>query len=285
MQYPLAVWRQYYLPQHALTRFAGLVSHCQIPWLKNWIIRDFIARYGVDMHEALESDPRAYASFHDFFTRHLKPSLRPIDHHPEAICSPCDGTISQIGKIEEGMLLQAKGHHFSLEALLANSHDAKNFTNGHFATIYLAPKDYHRVHMPYCGSLQRLRYVPGKLFSVNPLTTQYVEGLFARNERVITLFKHPAGDFAVILVGAMLVGSMSTRWGGYLTPHRGKDITQVDYPDTSDQHIKLDKGDEMGYFSLGSTVILLFAENMRWENAFTQQTRIVVGQRIGQFLK
>lgn len=272
MQYPIKVLRQYLLPQHALTRFAGVLSHSQIPWLKNYLIRWFLKRYNVNLDEALESDPYAYPSYHEFFIRRLKPNCRPIDPSPASIVSPCDGTISQIGKIERNSLLQAKGRYFSLDALLGNHEDAKKFENGHYATIYLAPIDYHRVHMPLAGTLNHLRYIPGDLFSVNPLTCDHVNNLFARNERVVSIFKHDHGSFAIILVGAMIVGSIFTRWGGNITPHRAKKIVDISYPQTPEQHVRLDKGDEMGYFALGSTVIILLDANMQWEYDLSQNS-------------
>jgi len=284
VRYPLKVWRQHLVPQHALTTFAGMLSHSEIPWLKNYLIRYFLKRYNVNMNEALEPNPFAYPSYHEFFIRRLKPGSRPIDASPTSIVSPCDGTISQMGKIEGNSLLQAKGRHFSLEALVGSHEDAKAFENGHFATIYLAPIDYHRVHMPLSGTLTHLRYIPGELFSVNPLTTDHVDNLFARNERVVTFFKHDHGSFAIILVGAMIVGSIFTRWGGNVTPHRAKKILDISYPNLPEQHIRLDKGDEMGYFALGSTVIVLLDAKMQWEYDLSQNSRLVVGQGIGHLL-
>ncbi len=284
MKYPLKVWRQFLLPQHALSRFGGWLSHSEIPWLKNYLIRYFLNRYDVNMAEAIEVDPYSYPSYHEFFIRRLKPSLRPIDPSPLSIVSPCDGEISQIGNIEKGTLFQAKGKSFTASALLGSELDAKPFENGKFATIYLAPKDYHRVHMPLSGTLTHLRYIPGKLFSVNPLTTSHIDNLFAKNERVVAFFKHEQGSFAIILVGAMIVGSIFTRWGGTITPHRGNEIKDISYPQTPLQHIKLDKGDEMGYFSLGSTVIVLLDENAGWGYDLSQNSRLVVGQSIGHLL-
>lgn len=284
VQVPFDVWRQYFLPQRTLTWIAGKLAYCEIPWFKNWAIKRFIRLYGVNVEEALESNPEAYASFHDFFIRRLKPLRRPINSSPHAITSPCDGTISQIGRINHQTLIQAKQHSFTLGALLGDEEKASPFIDGHYATIYLAPKDYHRVHMPCAGTLEHLTYIPGKLFSVNPLTAAHVPQLFARNERVVTLFKSPHGQFAVILVGAMLVGSIFTRWSGHLTPHCGKNVLSINYPDTPERHIALDKGEEMGYFSLGSTVILLFTKNQSWEHELAQHSRIVVGQRIGHLL-
>lgn len=288
MQQPFTVWRQHFVPQHTLSRIYGKLSHCQTPWFKNWAIRRFIRLYGINMQEAMHGSAEDYASFHDFFTRHLKPNQRPIDALTNGICSPCDGTISQIGKIEHDTLLQAKEHNFSLSALLADQTPDQSlvqpFLDGHYTTVYLAPKDYHRVHMPFAGTLQHLRYIPGKLFSVNPLTAAHVPQLFARNERAIATFKNNEGTFAVILVGAMIVGSIFTRWSGSLTPHRGNKILHIDYTNTPDRHITLDKGEEIGYFSLGSTVILLFAKNLRWEQGLSQDSSIVLGQRMGCFV-
>src|SRR5688572_7609287 len=243
------VRRQYLLPQHALSRFGGKVSHCKLTWLKNFLIRWFIKRYQVNMAEALESDPQSYSCFHDFFIRPLKPGVRIIAPGEQTICSPCDGTISQLGSIQQGSLLQAKGRTFSVAALLGNPEIAAQFQRGHFLTIYLAPKDYHRVHMPFAGNLQRFQYIPGKLFSVNPLTTCSVENLFARNERVVSCFESQGRPFAVILVGAMIVGSISLRWAGPVSSKHNE--TKPWYPpQAASPRIKLDKGEEMGYFAL-----------------------------------
>lgn len=283
-KYPLSILRQFYLPQHLLSRFAGLVSHCQVKWLKNEIICRFIRHYQVDMQAALTAEPESYLSFHDFFTRRLKPEARPIDPEMSSICSPCDGTISEMGPITNEQLLQAKGRHFSVSSLLGSQEDAKWFENGHFMTIYLAPKDYHRVHMPLSGMLQHQRFISGKLFSVNPLTAQHVDNLFARNERVVTLFKHPQGHFAVILVGAMLVGSIATAWGGVIAPNQSREIVEQPYPQSENSHISLNKGEEMGYFSLGSTVIVLLPTNFSLQANLASNTPLVQGQAIGQIL-
>jgi phosphatidylserine decarboxylase len=282
---PYFVWRQHYLPHHLISQWAGKLANCKISWFKNWAIRYFIKRYQVNINEALDPNPVNYPSFQDFFIRPIQPNLRPIDPLVEGICSPCDGTVSQIGTIEENSLLQAKGRTFSLEALLGDKETAKLFTNGRYVTIYLAPKDYHRVHMPYTGILEQLRYIPGKLFSVNPVTAQHIDSLFAQNERVVTLFKNERGSFAMLLVGAMIVGNISTRWSGSLLPHRETGMVHIHYPQTPAQHIKLDKGEEMGYFSLGSTVILLFSEDLDWEQTLAPDSTVVVGQRIGRFIK
>lgn len=284
MQVPFEVWRQNFLPQHFISWCYGKLSHCQTPWFKNWAIQRFVRLYGINMSEAIEQDPTAYDTFHDFFIRPLKPELRPMDNTEGGICSPCDGVISQIGNIDNGALIQAKNHTYTVNDLLGNVIDPKPFQNGHFTTIYLAPKDYHRVHMPCRGTLQEMAYIPGDLFSVNPLTAEHVAGLFARNERVVSLFQNEQGTFAMVLVGAMIVGNIATSWAGHISSQSNKQILHVKYPQTQEQHIVLDKGEEMGYFSLGSTVIMLFAENLRWENGYSQDSRIVVGQRIGHFM-
>lgn len=283
MKIPFEVWRQHIVPQGLISTIYGILSHCKWPWFKNWAIKRFVRLYGINVNEAIQTEPTAYPSFHEFFIRELNPIYRPLDKAPNSVVSPCDGTVSQIGPIENGTLIQAKGRSYSVSALLGNHPQAKAFTNGRFATLYLAPKDYHRVHMPYDGTLESVRYVPGKLFSVNPMTADHIDGLFAKNERVVSLFNSPQGPFAVVLVGAMIVGSITTRYNGTLTPPRKKEIAHFDYPNSSEESIKLDKGDEMGYFSLGSTVILLFTEKLSWEQELAQHSRIVVGQRIGHY--
>jgi phosphatidylserine decarboxylase len=281
---PFEVWRQHIVPQGLISTIYGVLSHCRWAWFKNWAIKRFIRLYGINVNEAAQTEPTAYPSFHEFFIRELNPNLRPIDRDNNVIVSPCDGTISQIGTIEQGTLIQAKGRHYSVSALLGGDHPmAEHFKNGRFATVYLAPKDYHRVHMPYAGTLRSVRYVPGKLFSVNPITAEHVECLFAKNERVVSVFDSPQGPFVVVLIGAMIVGSITTVANGTLTPPRGKKVVQFDYTESSQHSIKLDKGDEMGYFSLGSTVIMLFTDGLRWEQELAQHTRIVVGQRIGHY--
>lgn len=283
MAIPFEVWRQYFVPQKLLSTVYGKLSHCDHAAFKSWAIQRFIRLYGVNLSEALEKDPLAYASFHEFFIRRLDLSLRPIDATPSSIVSPCDGRISQIGDIAAGTLLQAKGRSFSVNALLGGHAHASAFERGRFATIYLAPHDYHRVHLPDAGTLTSVIYIPGKLFSVNPTTAEHVDQLFARNERVVMFFDSLQGPFAVVLVGAMIVGSITTRFNGTLTPPRQNRIIQFDYSNSSKNYIKLDKGEEIGYFSLGSTVILLFTEKLRWEQELAQHTRIVVGQRIGHY--
>jgi len=249
----LKVLPQYLLPKQALTRFAGTVASARRGGMPTQIIRRFVARYGVDMNEAAEPDISAYASFNDFFTRALKPGVRPLAR-ADLVC-PVDGAISQFGVIERDQLLQAKGHRYSTTALIGGDPElAARFEHGHFATLYLSPKDYHRIHMPCAGRLLRMIYVPGALFSVNPTTARGVPGLFARNERVVCVFEADHGPLVLVLVGATIVGSMATVWHGVVNPPRSKRLREWRY---DDQRIELAQGDEMGRFLLGSTVVLL----------------------------
>lgn len=250
----LAVLPQYLLPQRALTRFAGHVASAQRGALTTALIRRFVARYGVDMSEAADSNIGHYASFNDFFTRALKPGVRPLAK-ADWIC-PVDGAVSQFGAMEGDQIFQAKGHRYSATALVGGDAElAAQFVNGHFATIYLSPRDYHRIHMPCAGRLQSMVHVPGALFSVNPSTARGVPGLFARNERVVCLFDTATGPLVMVLVGATIVGSMATVWHGQVNPPRSGELRHWDY---ADQAIVLQQGQEMGRFLLGSTVVLLF---------------------------
>ncbi len=252
----LKVLPQYLLPKQALTRFAGTVASARRGGMPTQIIRRFVARYGVDMNEAAEPDIAAYASFNDFFTRALKPGVRPIAR-ADLIC-PVDGAISQFGAIDRDQLLQAKGHRYSTTALVGGDTElAERFEHGHFATLYLSPKDYHRIHMPCAGRLLRMIYVPGALFSVNPTTARGVPGLFARNERVVCVFETDHGPLVLALVGATIVGSMATVWHGVVNPPRSKRLREWRYDRPEDQRIELAQGEEMGRFLLGSTVVLL----------------------------
>jgi phosphatidylserine decarboxylase len=252
----LKVLPQYLLPKQALTRFAGTVASARRGGVPTQIIRRFVARYGVDMNEAAESDIAAYASFNDFFTRALKPGVRPLAH-ADLVC-PVDGAISQFGAIDRDQLMQAKGHRYSTTALVGGDAElAARFEHGHFATLYLSPKDYHRIHMPCAGRLLRMIYVPGALFSVNPTTARGVPGLFARNERVVCVFETDHGPLVLALVGATIVGSMATVWHGGVNPPRSKRLREWRYDRPDDQRVELAQGDEMGRFLLGSTVVLL----------------------------
>lgn len=257
----LKVGLQYWIPQRALTELLGKLASAQARRLTTAVIRWFIKRYRVDMNEALHPDPGHYATFNDFFTRALKADARPIADDPQGLVHPADGAVSQFGYINDGKLIQAKGHDFSAQELLGGDAAlAAQFQDGDFATIYLSPSDYHRVHMPCAGTLRQMIYIPGDLFSVNPLTAQNVPNLFARNERVVCIFDTAHGPMAQVLVGATIVGSIEVVWAGTITPPRGCSVHHWDYPASGDKAIHLDKGAEMGRFKLGSTVINLFAK-------------------------
>ncbi|NML84871.1 archaetidylserine decarboxylase [Polaromonas sp.] len=253
-----AVLPQYLIPKQALTAFAGYVAGRERGWVTTEIIRRFVAKYQVNMGEALNSDIASYPTFNDFFTRALKPGARPLAD-AELIC-PVDGAISQFGAIEHDQIFQAKGHRFSTTAVVGGDATlSAQYQDGSFATIYLSPKDYHRIHMPCDGRLRRMIYVPGDLFSVNPVTARGVPGLFARNERVVCVFESARGPFVLILVGATIVGSMATVWHGVVNPPRGGAVREWRYPASAEQPaVELKQGDEMGRFLLGSTVVLLF---------------------------
>ena len=252
-----AVLPQYLFPKQALTSFAGFVASRERGWVTTEIIRRFVAKYQVNMDEALNPDIASYATFNDFFTRALKPGVRPLANVD--LVSPVDGAISQFGAIEKDQIFQAKGHHYSTTALVGGDAAlAAHYQDGHFATLYLSPRDYHRIHMPCDGRLTRMIYVPGELFSVNPVTARGVPGLFARNERVVCVFESARGPFVLVLVGATIVGSMATVWHGVVNPPRGKTVRQWDYPNEPTSAIRLKQGEEMGRFLLGSTVVMLF---------------------------
>jgi phosphatidylserine decarboxylase len=273
----LFVWCQYLLPQHGLSRLVRIATRVRSPWFKNALIRGFLKLYRVDMTEAAESDPYRYASFNEFFTRPLKDGARPIAEGDDAIVCPVDGCISEAGMIDRDRLLQAKGRSYRLTELLAAQPWARHFEGGSFATIYLAPFNYHRVHMPLRGELQETVYVPGRLFSVNAVTAQHVPRLFARNERVLTLFDSDAGRFAVVLVGAMNVGSMSTVWAGDITPAARRVVTRLPGARST-----LEKGAELGRFNMGSTIILLFEPNRaRWQQHVRAGSVVRLGQSLG----
>lgn len=271
---------QHCLPQHTLSRLMHKICRCRHPWFKNRIISTIIKQYQVDMSEAVQPDINHYEHFNAFFTRRIKTDSRPIALGSDVLASPVDGCISQLGLIDEGRIFQAKGHDYStLELLGGDQQLAAQFDGGQFATIYLSPRDYHRIHMPISGKLTRMRYVPGKLFSVNPLTVRGVPRLFARNERVITIFQTDFGPMALILVGAIFVGSMETVWHeGEITPPYTKDILDWHY---TDSHIRLNKGEEMGQFNMGSTVVLLLpADAPTWTKEWKAEMKIKLGQAL-----
>ena len=261
-----AVLPQYLFPKQALTSFAGFVASRERGWVTTEIIRRFVAKYQVNMDEALNPDIASYTTFNDFFTRALKPGVRPLANVD--LVSPVDGAISQFGPIEKDQIFQAKGHHYSTTALVGGDAAlAAHYQDGHFATLYLSPRDYHRIHMPCDGRLTRMIYVPGELFSVNPVTARGVPGLFARNERVVCVFESARGPFVLVLVGATIVGSMATVWHGVVNPPRGKTVRQWDYPNEPTSAIRLKQGEEMGRFLLGSTVVMLFPKGPLQFNA------------------
>lgn len=252
----LAVLPQYLLPKQALTALAGRFASARLGGVTTWAIRRFVARYRVDMSEAANPDIAAYPTFNEFFTRALKEGARPLSEAP-LIC-PVDGAISQFGRIERDQIFQAKGHHYTTTALVGGDAQlAAQFQDGHFATLYLSPRDYHRIHMPTAGRLTRMIHVPGDLFSVNPTTARGVPGLFARNERVVCVFEGASGPFVLALVGATIVGSVSTPWHGLVTPPRSGLPREWLY---HNQIIELAQGEEMGRFLLGSTVVMLFPQ-------------------------
>ncbi|RZI86305.1 MAG: phosphatidylserine decarboxylase [Rubrivivax sp.] len=266
---------QYVLPKQAMTSFAGAVAGVQGGAVTTRLIRWFVGRYGVNMSEAANADIGSYTSFNEFFTRALKPGARPLAQ-ADLVC-PVDGAISQIGTIEDDQIFQAKGHQYSTRALVGgDALLAAQFQHGSFATIYLSPKDYHRIHMPCDGRLTRMIYVPGDLFSVNPATARGVPGLFARNERVVCVFESPQGPFVLTLVGATIVGSMATVWHGVVNPPRSKDVREWRY---ADKPVVLKQGDEMGRFLLGSTVVMLFPRGpLRFNPAWAPGGAVRMGE-------
>jgi len=278
----LFVMSQYLAPQKFISRSAGRIAECKIPSIKNTFIERFVEHYGVNMAEAEVEDPRAYAHFNDFFTRALKADARPIDQDESVIVSPVDGAVSQLGKIERGQIFQAKGQSFNVTELLGGDAElAQSFMGGDFATIYLSPKDYHRIHMPIKGTLKEMVHIPGKLFSVNPATAEKVPSLFARNERVAAIFDTEAGPMAMVLVGAMIVASIETVWSGLVAPAQNN-VKHFQYGD-SQASVCLDKGEEMGRFKLGSTVVLLFPEGKtNFETSMTAESAVRMGERFGQ---
>ncbi len=277
----LFITLQHLVPQHALSRMAGWVANSSWPVLRDPFIQWFVKRYQVNMAEACCSDPLQYRTFNEFFTRALKNDARPIAAGDDVIVCPADGAISQLGPVTQDRVLQAKGRSFSLTALLGGDPAlAEQFQEGSFMTVYLSPRDYHRVHMPLAGTLTRMIHVPGKLFSVNQLTSENVDSLFARNERVVCCFDTDQGPMALVLVGAMIVASVDTVWAGQVCPGRTQSI-DVDYRDHVPP-IQIGKGDEMGRFKLGSTVIAVFGPGMaRLAAELSAGDAVWMGQRIG----
>lgn len=276
----LFIASQYLLPQHLLSRAVGKLAACENIRVKNFLIRQFMDQFGIRLDDAARQSREEFKSFNDFFTRELRPAARPLDTATTSLVSPADGAISQLGKIQDGRIFQAKGQDFSLLELLGGDQQrAAGFSNGQFATIYLSPRDYHRVHMPISGTLREMVYVPGALFSVNQTTATNVPRLFARNERLVTVFDTEIGPMAMVLVGAMIVAAIETVWSGRITPAERK-LKVFDYRNPGP--VTLNKGEEMGRFLLGSTVILCFGENaLQWDRELESGSPVRMGKRMG----
>jgi phosphatidylserine decarboxylase len=273
---------QHLLPQHGISRLVLQATRSRAPAFKNALIRLFVRAFRPDMADAVLTEPTAHASFNEFFTRALRAGTRPVDADPAALVSPVDGTVSEAGTLSADRLLQAKGHEYSLRALLAGREAwERSFAGGSFATIYLAPYDYHRIHMPLAGELRESFYVPGRLFSVNRTTARLVPGLFSRNERVVCGFDSAGVPWSLILVGALNVGSMATVWHGDVTPRRHREVTALPLTGLR-APLTLDKGAELGRFNMGSTVILLFPPGeVQWQPSLTAGRVLRMGERIG----
>lgn len=273
----LFIRAQNLVPQQQLSRVVGKLAASENPLVKNVVIQAFKAQYGIDMSIAQQTDALKYKSFNDFFTRALKQGVREIDADTNSIVSPADGAISQLGQVKEGDVFQAKGQSFSVEKLIGDPQLAAPFKNGQFATVYLSPRDYHRVHMPFTGTLTETLYIPGELFSVNQTTAENVPGLFARNERMVCLFDTELGRMAVVLVGAMIVAGIETVATGKVKPSGRLELNHHD--------LKLEKGDELGRFYLGSTAIVLFEQDkMNWDAQFKANSVVVMGEALGHIL-
>jgi len=272
---------QYVLPHHALSSLMSKLTHCENKTWKNLFIKQIIKHYGVNMDEAREPDINAYKSFNHFFTRELKPGVRPLSSERNAIVCPADGAVSQAGDITDGKIFQAKGKSFTATDLLGGDADrAEPFNNGIFTTIYLSPKDYHRLHMPLTGTLKEMVHIPGRLFSVNGATVNSVPELFARNERVAAIFDTEVGPMALILVGAIFVSSVETVWHGVVTPPSVSSVQDWQYGDDAPT---LKIGEEMGRFNMGSTIIVLFGkDNAEWDAEFKAEKTVKLGELIGR---
>ncbi len=269
---------QYVIPQHALSVLMHTLTRSQVKWFKNAFIRFITWKFDVNLDEAAVSDRDFYPSFNAFFTRELRKGIRPIADGEDCVVSPVDGAISQLGPIIEQTIVQAKGRSYSVEELLGgNKALAQQYDDGQFATIYLSPRDYHRIHMPIAGKLKSMRYVPGKLFSVNPRTARAVPRLFARNERLICVFETELGDVTLVLVGAIFVGSMETVWAGQITPPYGKTIENWTYQGSD--ALCFEKGQEMGRFNMGSTVVMLLPAGLKpFKQQWQAEKKIQLGQ-------
>lgn len=280
-------WPQYVLPHHLLSRGMHALTRINGGAISHAGMRAFVRSFNVDMHEAVHEDIEHYNNFNAFFTRALKPEARPVDMADDAIVSPIDGTVNQAGEIREGRIFQAKGHDYSAEELLGDAALAAPFKNGQFATLYLSPRDYHRIHMPCDGTLTEMLHVPGRLFSVNGLTARNIPRLFARNERVVCLFETPIGKMALVAVGAIFVGSIETIWAGEITPPAGTTIRRWRYGrGEAAGEVRLRKGEEMGRFNMGSTVVMLTEPaTVDWGDYLGPDNRMHMGARIGTKLR
>lgn len=282
----LAVGLQYLLPQLTLTRIMHSLARVRARPVKDLQIRWFTARYGIDLSEAAEPAPSAYPDLNAFFTRALRPGARPVCEDPGSVLAPADGMVSAFGTLLEDSLVQAKGHRYTVGDLLADPGLAPRYRDGSYLTVYLSPRDYHRVHMPMAGQLIGMRYVPGRLFSVNERTSRVVPRLFARNERLVARFDTEAGEMAVVLVGAMIVGGLETVWSGPLTPPHGAPGLARAYPSAGPAGVYLGRGEEMGRFNMGSTVIALFQRGqVGWDPGIGPGTPVRVGARVGRALQ
>ena len=276
----LFAWLQYLLPQHAISRLVGWLGRLEQPWARTALVRGFMALFRVDMSEAAEPDPLAYASFNAFFTRALRPDARPMPEAPGTLACPVDGRVSQCTDIDDGQLFQAKGFRYDLERLLGGPAPAA-LMDGSFATIYLAPYDYHRIHAPAAGRLVEMRYLPGALFSVNGATVSAVPRLFARNERVACLFETDFGPMAVVLVGALNVGSIETTWAGEVAPGPDRQAAFWRYPEDGPGAVRLARGEELGRFNFGSTVIVVLPQGgPRFAPAISAGRKVRLGETL-----
>lgn len=273
----LFIKAQSLVPQHQLSRVVGKLAESENLLVKTAVIQAFKSKYGIDLSIAQQADALKYKSFNEFFTRALKDGVRMVDNAQDSIVSPADGAISQIGSIDDGEVFQAKGQSFSVEKLIGDPQLAQPFKHGQFATVYLSPRDYHRVHMPLTGRLTETLYIPGELFSVNQVTAENIPGLFARNERMVCLFDTELGRMAVVLVGAMIVAGIETVVTGKVKPTGRLELNHHD--------VVLEKGDELGRFYLGSTAIVLFEKDkMAWESQFKANSVVVMGEKLGHTL-
>lgn len=280
----LKSWPLALLPHQLLSRLVRIATRWQTVWLKTGLIRLFIRHFKVNMDDAETPGAGAYTDFNHFFTRALQPTARPFPDDPRVIVSPVDGRVSQAGDITAGRLLQAKGRDYSLAALLGGSiEQIALFSNGKFATLYLSPRDYHRIHMPCPGRLLETTYIPGRLFSVAPHTSRAIPGLFTRNERLVCLFETPMGPMALIMVGAIFVSCMETVWSGIVNPRMAMSLQKTVFESPACQTVELQRGDEMGRFNMGSTVILLYgADRVEWIDGLQAGAPLQMGQMIGR---